>query len=119
MRRRPTARRTRGQSSAVHMPPMFHGKQGASIAPNRIRHCCNPSFSIRPESGGGLLLLDHMAPLTRRHVCTLTPALRLYDEASQPAPRSERAVRREVRFPARIWQRQEMLQRDRSRVVFP
>jgi hypothetical protein len=38
------------------------------MAANLVRHPSQRILSVKPESGGGLLLLRHVTPLTRRHV---------------------------------------------------
>jgi hypothetical protein len=39
-----------------------------STAPNLIRHPLNAPLSVEPKCGGGLLLLRHVTPLSRRNV---------------------------------------------------
>jgi len=63
-----TARRTRAYSSTVYIPPVSHGKHGSSMAANLVRHPSQHILSVKPESGGGLLLLRHVTPLSRRHM---------------------------------------------------
>jgi len=38
------------------------------MATNLVRYPWQSSLSVKPESGGGLLLLRHVTPLARRHV---------------------------------------------------
>src|SRR5271157_2700560 len=38
------------------------------MAANLVRHPSKRILSVKPESGGGLRLLRHVTPLTRRHV---------------------------------------------------
>jgi hypothetical protein len=38
------------------------------MATNLVRHPSQRILSVKPESGGGLLLLRHVTPLARRHV---------------------------------------------------
>ena len=50
------------------MPPVSHGKQTSAPATNLVRYSWKVSLSAKPESGGGLLLLRHVTPLTWRNV---------------------------------------------------
>jgi hypothetical protein len=38
------------------------------MAANLVRHPSQFILSVKPESGGGRLLLRHVTPLTRRHM---------------------------------------------------